>query len=307
MNEYKQAQLEPFKPHQCMHWNTDGIRCRAYARHNEYTCFQHRIPDEPSIPIVANEPFTLPSLRTRDGICEALDAIAAHLAGKTIDDRRANLLLYTIQLASQQHPRPIQPGAPGSTVSPSTLGLPSQSAVEGPAAPTTAAGATPRKYDETEEFYLDCTYRVGGKPFYRERPETLTQEDVEAYVARRRAADQAKAQAKAEAKAQVQAQSATIPAANQEQTTESSPTLQPVAAQPATDNLQPATPCPTAASNKPSPHRVPGTAAPLPGTPWSERIAALPSPGPDVSGAASRGTAGTPPRSAAYPAGRRPC
>src|SRR5580692_7470193 len=108
MNEYKQAQLEPFKPHQCMHWNTDGIRCRAYARHNEYTCFQHRVPDEPSIPIVANEPFTLPSLRTRDGMLEALDAIAAHLAGKTIDERRANLLLYTIQLASQQHPRPAQ-------------------------------------------------------------------------------------------------------------------------------------------------------------------------------------------------------
>jgi hypothetical protein len=127
-------------------------------------------------------PFTLPSLRTRDGISEALDAIAAHLAGKTIDDRRANLLLYTIQLASQQHPRPIpipiQPGAPepaispskDATASPSTLGLPSQNAVEGPAAPTTAAGPTPRKYDETEEFYLDCTYRVAANPSIASAP-----------------------------------------------------------------------------------------------------------------------------------------
>ena len=134
MDEYQQAKLEPFKPRQCMHWNSDGIRCRAYARHNEYTCFHHRVPEEPSIPVIKNEPFTLPSLKTRDGMLEALDVIGAHLSGKTIDDRRANLLLYTIQLASQQHPRPIQPGAPeaavslptDSTASPSILGIPAE-------------------------------------------------------------------------------------------------------------------------------------------------------------------------------------
>ncbi len=105
-NEYTLAKLEPFKPRQCMHWNSDGIRCRAYARHNDHTCFQHRVPDEPYLPVIANEPFTLPSLHTHDGILDALDVIAAHVSGKTIDDRRANLLLYTIQLASNRVPRP---------------------------------------------------------------------------------------------------------------------------------------------------------------------------------------------------------
>ena len=106
MNEYQAAKLDPFAPRQCFHWNSDGIRCRAFACHNEYTCFHHRCPDEPSIPIIANDPFTLPPLRTRHGIQDALDAIATLLAGKRIDDRRAKLLLYTIQLASNQLPRP---------------------------------------------------------------------------------------------------------------------------------------------------------------------------------------------------------
>ena len=106
MNEYQAAKLDPFAPRQCFHWNSDGIRCRAFACHNEYTCFHHRCPDEPSIPIIANDPFTLPPLRTRHAIQDALDVIATLLAGKRIDDRRAKLLLYTIQLASNQLPRP---------------------------------------------------------------------------------------------------------------------------------------------------------------------------------------------------------
>ncbi len=335
MDEYQQAKLEPFKPRQCMHWSSDGIRCRAYARHNEYTCFHHRIPEEPSIPVIHNEPFTLPSLKTRDGVFEALDAVAAHLAGKTIDDRRARLLLHTIQLATYQHPRPIpappgtlELGAPGSTASPSTLGIPTEDCpptenrrpsedcpptedchsdpepAEGeepphfaPAQPDAATEPPvpqpPREYTDEEQCELTRLYLIDQNPALADEVPaplhpSLTHEDVEAYFAFRKARSEADQRAEKKARNQ-----------------NNGITLQSVAAQPATDNLQPATStCSTAASNKPSPHLIRGTAAPLPGTLWSGRSAAPPSPAPGVSGAASRGTAGTPPRIAACRAGR---
>ena len=61
----------------------------------------------------------------------------------------------------------------------------------------------------------------------------------------------------------------------------------------------------TAASDTPSPHPAPGTAAPLPGTPSGARSGGRRAPSPDASGAASRGRPDIRPRSAACPAGRR--
>ncbi len=97
MNEYERIAAEPFKPHQCMHWS-DGRRCRAYALHNEYFCVRHRV--DPVINIVPSEPFSLPPFLTdRAQIQAALGEVLTRLAARTIDDKRARLLLYTLQSA----------------------------------------------------------------------------------------------------------------------------------------------------------------------------------------------------------------
>jgi len=194
-NEFAEAKLQPSKPRQCMHWNSDGIRCRSYARHNEYTCFHHRITDEPSIPVIANDPFTLPPLNTREGIQEALTAVATHLAGKTIDDRRANLLLYTIQLASYQLPRPIQ-------VLPDFL-IPEDQTVAGPAEAASSQEPPPlpqppREYTSEERFYLVQWAAWNKEPDFS-RPESISQEDIEAFIAFRTAGIAAEAAAEAAA------------------------------------------------------------------------------------------------------------
>ncbi|HEY5057038.1 MAG TPA: hypothetical protein VII58_12815 [Acidobacteriaceae bacterium] len=97
MNEFERIAAEPFKPHQCMHWS-DGRRCRAYAIHNEYFCVRHRI--DPIVNIVPSEPFALPPFLTdRAQIQAALGEVLTRLAAKTIDDKRARLLLYSLQNA----------------------------------------------------------------------------------------------------------------------------------------------------------------------------------------------------------------
>jgi hypothetical protein len=177
-NEFAEAKLQPSKPRQCMHWNSDGIRCRSYARHNEYTCFHHRITEEPSIPVIANDPFTLPPLNTREGVQEALTAVATHLAGKTIDDRRANLLLYTIQLASYQLPRPIQMSPEFLAPENQTLDAPgeAEASQEPPPLPQ-----PPREYTDSERYYLFMRAMKREEPS-SPRPESLSQQDVDAYL-----------------------------------------------------------------------------------------------------------------------------
>jgi hypothetical protein len=58
MNEWDQIAAEPFRSHQCMNYNAEGRRCRAYAVRNEYVCVRHRIPEE-IINVVRSDPFEL--------------------------------------------------------------------------------------------------------------------------------------------------------------------------------------------------------------------------------------------------------
>ncbi len=132
MNDFQKAQAEPFKPHQCMHWS-NGRRCRAYAIHNEYFCVRHRI--DPIVNIVPSEPFSLPPFLTdRAQIQAALGEVLNRLAAKTIDDKRAGLLLYSLQTAvtnllatpSAACPTPSTPPSSAAAVAaPSLAGNPS--------------------------------------------------------------------------------------------------------------------------------------------------------------------------------------
>lgn len=85
-----------------MHYNNEGRRCRAYAVRNEYVCVRHRVPDE-IINVVKSDPFdlipALAGLRNPAQIQSALAQVAQRLAARTIDDKRAGLILYALQSA----------------------------------------------------------------------------------------------------------------------------------------------------------------------------------------------------------------
>ena len=74
-----------------------GLRCRAFAMHNEFMCYQHR--DKTIPPVIENEPFELTTLHTRESIQIAIANVAARLACNRMDLKRATLLLYSLQLA----------------------------------------------------------------------------------------------------------------------------------------------------------------------------------------------------------------
>ena len=88
---------EPSKPHQCMYYD-DGRQCRAWSMHNEFFCYRHRLT--PVQPVIENEPFEIAHLDSRPAIQHALADVAARLAANRMDLKRAGLLIYTLQLAS---------------------------------------------------------------------------------------------------------------------------------------------------------------------------------------------------------------
>jgi hypothetical protein len=98
MQDYDGIEQDPFIPHQCNHWPSPNRRCGCYAMHNEYFCYKHRM--NPSPTIVPSDEFSLSRPHDRDSIQAALADIAVRLAAKTIDDRRAGLILYSLQIAT---------------------------------------------------------------------------------------------------------------------------------------------------------------------------------------------------------------
>src|SRR5580692_7634218 len=98
MQDYDGIERDPFIPHQCNHWPSPNRRCGCYAMHNEYFCYKHRM--NPSPTIVPSDEFDLSRPQDRESIQTALADIAVRLAAKTIDDRRAGLILYSLQIAT---------------------------------------------------------------------------------------------------------------------------------------------------------------------------------------------------------------
>ena len=98
MQAFDGTERDPFIPHQCMFWPSPNRRCGCYAMHNEYFCYKHRMVPSPTI--VACDEFALDRPHDRQSIQGALAEIAVRLAAKTIDDRRAGLILYSLQIAA---------------------------------------------------------------------------------------------------------------------------------------------------------------------------------------------------------------
>ncbi|HUH64171.1 MAG TPA: hypothetical protein VLZ50_14290 [Terracidiphilus sp.] len=86
----------------CRHIMPNGETCHSPAlRDKPYCCFHTRLHRAPVQPRSPNEPLAIPVLEDRCAIQLALSQVLSALASGQLDPRRAALLLYGLQIASQ--------------------------------------------------------------------------------------------------------------------------------------------------------------------------------------------------------------
>jgi hypothetical protein len=108
-NFHPEFQQEPSEPHQCIWLNSEGVRCRSYALHNQYTCFHHRID---GIKVFSNDAFPIERPVDRDSLQSAIAEVLIRIAANQMDLKRAGILLYGLQVASSNlNGRPIPAGS----------------------------------------------------------------------------------------------------------------------------------------------------------------------------------------------------
>ena len=94
--------------YQCRHILASGRRCQSPSLRGENLCyFHHRsrvahVQPAPPHP----ESFQLPPIEDRASIQLALNQVIARIADMTLNNRRAGLLLYALQIAAQTLPKP---------------------------------------------------------------------------------------------------------------------------------------------------------------------------------------------------------
>lgn len=80
----------------------NGAKCHSPALHDKPYCYFHaRLHQMAARPKSPEEPLAIPVLEDRCAIQLALSQVLSALATAKIDPRRASLLLYGLQIASQ--------------------------------------------------------------------------------------------------------------------------------------------------------------------------------------------------------------
>jgi hypothetical protein len=105
-----QHTTEAAKQYQCRHIFTDGRRCSSPCLRGEEFCYYHHTTRRP----VANprrrrsrcSTFHLPLPEDRSAIQASIGEVLQRIASNDIDPRRAGLLLYGLQIASLNLPKP---------------------------------------------------------------------------------------------------------------------------------------------------------------------------------------------------------
>jgi len=105
-----QYTTETPKQYQCRHIFTDGHRCSSPCLRQEEFCYYHHTTRRP----VANpkqrrsrrSTFHLPLPEDRSAIQASIGEVLQRIAANDIDPRRAGLLLYGLQIASLNLPKP---------------------------------------------------------------------------------------------------------------------------------------------------------------------------------------------------------
>jgi hypothetical protein len=98
------------KRYQCRHIFTDGHRCGSACLRNEEFCYYHhttRMPAaNPRTRRGRRSTFALPLPEDRSAIQASIGEVLQRIAANDIDPRRAGLLLYGLQIASLNLPKP---------------------------------------------------------------------------------------------------------------------------------------------------------------------------------------------------------
>ena len=90
---------------ECRHIMPNGARCHSPALRGTHYCYfhprLHRQANQPRTTLTGAEPLKLPILEDRSAIQVALSQILDALASSKLDRPTAGLLLYGLQIASQ--------------------------------------------------------------------------------------------------------------------------------------------------------------------------------------------------------------
>src|SRR5205085_410060 len=81
----------------CQHVKTNGVQCKSPALRGHDWCYFHGAINRPRR---QSDPFVLPALEDANAIQLAVQEVIEALLGKRIDNKRAGLLLYALQIAS---------------------------------------------------------------------------------------------------------------------------------------------------------------------------------------------------------------
>ena len=209
---YDDFRREPSIPHQCLHFRDDGSRCRATSMHNHYMCYHHRSDDIPTV--IANDPFLIASLASRDSIQQAYTDVAARLACNHMDFKRAALIIQALQGAQANltaiermvyTPPPANATLQTASAAIPAASCPSRNAAPGPAIPVQAEPASqssglpaqdavisnpavsPAQYTPYAAEYLRAAWLSASFP-RAPLPYGFTEADVQAHVDRIRIA-----------------------------------------------------------------------------------------------------------------------
>jgi len=104
------AQTETPKRYQCRHIFTDGHRCGSPCLRGEDLCYYHHTTRKPAPHPRArrsrHSSFEIPLPEDRSAVQHAIGQVLQRIAANEIDPRRAGLLLYGLQIASLNLPKP---------------------------------------------------------------------------------------------------------------------------------------------------------------------------------------------------------
>src|SRR5438270_10972642 len=81
----------------CQHIKTNGLQCQSPALRGYNCCYFHGAINRPRRP---SDPFALPPLEDANAIQVAVQEVITALLEKRLDNKRAGLLLYALQIAS---------------------------------------------------------------------------------------------------------------------------------------------------------------------------------------------------------------
>ena len=110
MQDTTATTTEQTKQYQCRHIFTDGRRCASPCLRQEEFCYYHhttrRPVADPRQRRSRRSTFDLPHPEDRSAIQSSIGEVLRRIASNDIDPRRAGLLLYGLQIASINLPRP---------------------------------------------------------------------------------------------------------------------------------------------------------------------------------------------------------